>query len=54
MSERTLMGGNIAIAEGAILAGCGAYFGYPITPQNDLLEHMAQRLPEEGRVFLTD
>jgi 2-oxoglutarate/2-oxoacid ferredoxin oxidoreductase subunit alpha len=52
MSERTLMGGNIAIAEGAILAGCGAYFGYPITPQNDLLEHMAQRLPAMGRVFL--
>lgn len=52
MPERTLMGGNIAIAEGAILAGCGAYFGYPITPQNDLLEHMAQRLPAEGRIFL--
>ena len=52
MSERTIMGGNIAVAEGAILAGCGAYFGYPITPQNDLLEHMAQRMPEEGRVFL--
>jgi len=52
MPERTLMGGNIAIAEGAILAGCGAYFGYPITPQNDLLEHMAQRLPSLGRVFL--
>ncbi len=52
MSERTLMGGNIAIAEGAILAGCGAYFGYPITPQNDLLEHMAQQLPALGRVFL--
>jgi 2-oxoglutarate ferredoxin oxidoreductase subunit alpha len=52
MSERILMGGNIAIAEGAILAGCGAYFGYPITPQNDLLEHMAERMPAEGRVFL--
>jgi 2-oxoglutarate ferredoxin oxidoreductase subunit alpha len=52
LPERTLMGGNIAIAEGAILAGCGAYFGYPITPQNDLLEHMARRMPEEGRIFL--
>lgn len=52
MPEKTLMGGNIAVAEGAILAGCGAYFGYPITPQNDLLEHMAWRMPEEGRVFL--
>ena len=52
MTERTLMGGNIAIAEGAILAGCGAYFGYPITPQNDLLEHMSQRMPALGRIFL--
>ncbi|MDD5313245.1 MAG: 3-methyl-2-oxobutanoate dehydrogenase subunit VorB [Dehalococcoidia bacterium] len=52
MSRKILMGGNIAIAEGAILAGCGAYFGYPITPQNDLLEHMSHRMPEEGRVFL--
>ena len=52
MSQRTLMGGNIAIAEGAILAGCHAYFGYPITPQNDLLEHMSKRMPEEGRVFV--
>jgi 2-oxoglutarate/2-oxoacid ferredoxin oxidoreductase subunit alpha len=46
------MGGNIAVAEGAILAGCQAYFGYPITPQNELLEHMAKRMPEEGRVFV--
>ena len=52
MLKKTLMGGNIAIAEGAILAGCQAYFGYPITPQNDLLEHMSKRMLEEGRVFL--
>ncbi|MFA5066204.1 MAG: 3-methyl-2-oxobutanoate dehydrogenase subunit VorB [Dehalococcoidia bacterium] len=52
MPERTLMGGNIAVAKGAILAGCQAYFGYPITPQNDLLEYMAVHMPEEGRVFL--
>jgi len=52
MSEKTLMGGNIAIAEGAIIAGCYAYFGYPITPQNDLLEQMSRRMPEEGRIFL--
>ncbi len=52
MPEKTLMGGNIAIAEGAIIAGCYGYFGYPITPQNDLLEHMSRRMPEEGRVFL--
>ena len=52
MSEKTLMAGNIAIAEGAILAGCQAYFGYPITPQNELLEHMSKRMPEEGRIFV--
>jgi 2-oxoglutarate ferredoxin oxidoreductase subunit alpha len=46
------MGGNVAIAEGAILGGCQAYFGYPITPQNEILEHMAKRMPELGRVFL--
>ena len=49
---KTLMSGNVAIAEGAILAGCQAYFGYPITPQNEILEHMARRMPEEGRVFV--
>lgn len=52
MAEKTLMAGNIAIAEGAILASCHAYFGYPITPQNELLEHMSKRMPEEGRVFV--
>jgi 2-oxoglutarate ferredoxin oxidoreductase subunit alpha len=46
------MSGNVAIAEGAILAGCDAYFGYPITPQNEILEQMAKRMPEEGRVFV--
>jgi 2-oxoglutarate/2-oxoacid ferredoxin oxidoreductase subunit alpha len=52
MPKKILMGGNVAIAEGAILAGCQAYFGYPITPQNELLEHLARRLPELGRVFV--
>jgi 2-oxoglutarate/2-oxoacid ferredoxin oxidoreductase subunit alpha len=52
MPKKTLMGGNVAIAEGAILAGCRAYFGYPITPQNELLEHLAKRMPELGRVFV--
>jgi 2-oxoglutarate/2-oxoacid ferredoxin oxidoreductase subunit alpha len=50
--KKVLMGGNVAIAEGAILAGCRAYFGYPITPQNELLEHLSKRLPELGRVFI--
>ena len=52
MPKKTLMGGNVAIAEGAILAGCQAYFGYPITPQNEILEHLAKRMPELGRVFI--
>jgi len=46
------MKGNEAIAEAAIQAGCDAYFGYPITPQAELLEWMARRMPEVGRVFI--
>lgn len=50
--ERILIKGNEAIAEAAIQAGCDAYFGYPITPQAELLEWMARRMPELGRVFV--
>lgn len=50
--ERVLMKGNVAMAEAAVQAGCDAYFGYPITPQAELLEWMARRMPEEGRVFV--
>jgi 2-oxoglutarate ferredoxin oxidoreductase subunit alpha len=49
---KQLLKGNVAIAEAAIRAGCQAYFGYPITPQTELLEHMALRMPELGRTFL--
>ena len=49
---KQLLKGNEAIAEAAIRAGCEAYFGYPITPQTELLEHMARRMPELNRVFL--
>lgn len=52
MLTRVLMKGNEAFAEGAIRAGCDAYFGYPITPQTELLEYMARRMPELGRVFV--
>ena len=52
MSERVLMCGNEALAEAAVLAGCDAYFGYPITPQNEIPAYMARRMPEEGRVFV--
>jgi len=49
---RELLKGNVAMAEAAIRAGLDAYFGYPITPQSELLEWMSKRMPEEGRVFL--
>ncbi len=49
---KQLMKGNEAIAEAAIRAGVEAYFGYPITPQTELLEYMSKRMPELGRVFL--
>ena len=49
---KELLEGNVAIAEAAIRAGVEAFFGYPITPQTELLEHMAGRMPELGRVFL--
>lgn len=40
------------MAEVAICAGCRAYFGYPITPQNEILEHMAAHMPTVGGVFI--
>jgi 2-oxoglutarate/2-oxoacid ferredoxin oxidoreductase subunit alpha len=46
------MSGNHAFAEAAIRAGCTSYFGYPITPQNELGEYMAEHLPKKGGVFL--
>ncbi len=52
MAERVLMKGNEAIGEAAIRAGCKYFFGYPITPQSELPEYMAKRLPQVGGVFL--
>jgi len=46
------MCGNEALAESAIIAGLDAYFGYPITPQNEITAYMSRRMPEENRVFL--
>lgn len=46
------MKGNVALAEGAIIAGCRYYFGYPITPQNEVPEYMSWRLPEVGGTFV--
>jgi 2-oxoglutarate ferredoxin oxidoreductase subunit alpha len=49
---KELWKGNEAVAEAAVRAGCEAYFGYPITPQTELLEYMSRRMPELGRVFI--
>ncbi len=52
MAEKVLMKGNEAIGEAAVIAGCRYYFGYPITPQSELIEYMAKRLPQVNGVFL--
>jgi 2-oxoglutarate ferredoxin oxidoreductase subunit alpha len=49
---KELLKGNEAIAEAAVRAGVEAYFGYPITPQTELLEYMSMRMPELNRAFL--
>lgn len=54
MKELKLMKGNEAIAEGAIRCGCDGYFGYPITPQSEILEHLMVEdpFPRTGMVVL--
>lgn len=52
MGETLLMKGNEALGEAAVRAGCRLYFAYPITPQSELPEYLARRLPEVGGVFL--
>lgn len=49
---RVLMKGNEALAEAAIRSGCKAFFGYPITPQNEIPSYMAEHMPEVDGVFL--
>lgn len=46
------MKGNEALAEGAIKAGCLAYFGYPITPSSEIAEYMARKYPKIGGTFV--
>lgn len=46
------LSGNEAAAEGAIACGCDFYAGYPITPSSEIMERMAERLPELGRTFV--
>jgi 2-oxoglutarate ferredoxin oxidoreductase subunit alpha len=49
---KELWKGNEAIAEAAVRAGLEAYFGYPITPQTEILEYLSRRMPELGRAFV--
>lgn len=49
---RIFMKGSEAVAEAAVRAGCRFFAGYPITPQNEVPEYMARKLPEVGGVFV--
>ena len=49
---KKLWKGNLALVEGSIAGGLDAYFGYPITPQNEVTEYMSLRMKQEGRIFL--
>src|SRR5699024_11397098 len=49
---KVLMKGNEAIGAAAIEAGCKYFFGYPITPQNEVPEYMSKELPKNGGVFI--
>ena len=49
---RQLCKGNIAVVKGAILAGCRAYYGYPITPASEIAEAAALYFPQVGGTFL--
>ncbi len=50
--EKALMKGNEALAMAAIKGGCTHFFGYPITPQNEIPEFLARELPKAGGVFI--
>lgn len=51
-SEKMLMRGSHVVGEAAVRAGCRYYFGYPITPQNELPEYLSARLPALGGAFI--
>jgi 2-oxoglutarate ferredoxin oxidoreductase subunit alpha len=51
-SARIFVKGNEAVAMGALAAGCRCFFGYPITPQNDIPEFMSKAMPEAGGAFV--
>ena len=50
--SKVLMKGNEAIGAAAIKAGCKAFFGYPITPQNEIPEYMSREMAKSGGVFI--
>ena len=52
MSQKVLMKGNEAFAEAAIRGGCRYYYGYPITPQNEIPEYMSRELHKHGGAFV--
>lgn len=52
MGKKVLMKGNEALVQGAIAAQCRAFFGYPITPQNEVPEYMSKYMPDIGGVFI--
>ncbi|MGI6752213.1 MAG: 3-methyl-2-oxobutanoate dehydrogenase subunit VorB [Anaerovoracaceae bacterium] len=52
MRDKKLMKGNEAFAEAAICSGCRYYFGYPITPQNEITEYMSRELGKVGGQFI--
>ena len=49
---KVLITGNEALAEAAVRAGCRSYFGYPITPQNEIPEYLSRRMPQVGGTFI--
>ena len=51
-SKKVLTKGNYAIANAAVIAGCECYFGYPITPQNEIPEYMSRELSKVGGSFI--
>ena len=50
--EPQLIKGNEAVVKAALLAGCRAFYGYPITPASEITETAARLLPEVGGVFV--
>jgi len=52
LSGAHFLNGDVACAEGAIAAGCRFFAGYPITPATEIAEHLSQRMPEFGGIYV--